>query len=78
MEDNKDELREWKGSVESRMQQMVAKVERDTASELRPPTQFVEGIDACLATAPRQRGRSHLALRAHGPLRAYLLSRVTN
>lgn len=29
-----DELREWKGWVESRMRQLVAKVERDTAGEL--------------------------------------------
>ena len=29
-----DELREWKGWVESRLRQLVAKVERDTAGEL--------------------------------------------
>ena len=34
------------------MQQLVAKVERDTTGELGPLTQSIEGIDACLAAAP--------------------------
>jgi poly(A) polymerase len=35
VEGSDDELREWKGSVESRMRQLVAKVERDTTGKLR-------------------------------------------
>jgi hypothetical protein len=62
VEGGEDKLWEWKGSVEWRMWQLVAKVKKDTVDELQPPDAVHRGH----LHVPH-RGPASSATRAVGP-----------